>query len=86
MSSDFNTALEDYIGTPKESDARSACGKILCDKISGNRYKNQCERLNKIFNETCNADPGNMKPKHFTDFYTTIPFAHTILTSVMFVI
>ena len=26
MSSDFNTALEDYIGTPRESDARSTCG------------------------------------------------------------
>ena len=71
MISDFGAALDDFIDTPQELIARNTTETIMRNEAVTDWYARQHNTINKLYENTCSADAGNVKPKDFTEFYSS---------------
>ena len=66
----FGGALDDFIDMPQQLIARNVNETILRNEAVTNWYARQHNTLDRLSENTCSADAGNMKPKDFTEFYS----------------
>ena len=69
MLQSFDKALLDYLQTPQHGKAIDTCKVITDHRLSVTWYTNQKAQVQKIFDDSCQSEPGNFANREFTEFY-----------------